>query len=474
MSSSSNSQKNTQLIQSGVNKEEARKKRLRDSVQNIVKTVEIRRFGNILKENNKDVTTIANCITNKLFDIELAKELIKSKLYNRFIGSTDTLPFEGTPLINYIGLDKEEGLINEIIEEISNSYGSYEFIFKLPKSILENSDFVTEILPDLKLIKINKKEPKSSYVFRNENNSICERENLEENDCVMSFTSKGYILESGLIKLENGKDPLFLYKVIIAFYYCDEKNHDWYLLFREDKGLDNFKITVFKDGKYKTTLLKSYEERFFLNSLNSLGFTKDSSSEKTKFLKELLTQTQISYPIENSKSDYIDNIKEYINNINCEKDRITRALYWLYEVMKENEEQKKIVFLTSAFDALMEIEDTLLKKNGFTEAKEKHFATATYLANEFIEIVGITKILSILYNNRNLIIHGKNEIKWFDEHLPLNDENSKKLIIDQSLYLLQRLINKRILQLYETCFNKKYEEYRWLNFAKRIWRDKKK
>lgn len=450
---------------------------LKNLVRNIVETVKIRSIGNILEENNQDITKIADCVENKLFDEEFASELIKSKLYDYFLGSTDILALEGLPLIEYIGLNKKEEVINEIIKEIEDSYGDYEFVFKLPESILKNGDFITEILPDLKLIKINNKEPTKSYIFKNqnENPSIYEREDLKENDCIMSFTSKGYISKSRLIKLENGKDPLFLYKVIVAFYYCNEEDYNW-SFFREDKGLNNFKITVLKDKKYKTTLPRSYEEKFFLNSLNYLGFTESRFSEKTKFLRELLTRTQISDFTKENKKIYINNIKNYVNYINCEKDRITRALYWLYEVMKENEEQKKIVFLTSAFDALMEIEDDILKrkgKNDFTKGNEKYFAIAVYLANEFIEIVGITETLLVLYNNRNLIIHGKNEIKWLDEHLPLNDKNSKKLIIDQSLYILQRFIDKRISQLYKTCFDKKYEEDRLLKFAKRVEGNKK-
>lgn len=339
-------------------------------------------------------------------------------------------------VISYDVANKTYSLLSKIPQE-------YTFIFKFPKInkpftkinfdygidlfILDEAniiDYVTEA-SERKLL---------SDLFTNIRRG---RSSLEKGDAVLTVRGKGYVGKYGTIKINVREDPLYTFKVIIGIYasldIIHRKKDADYL-----QPFSAYSYDIYNSEKELIrTVGESTDDAEYLHNLE-FDETKLELSELDNLLKRKVTEFEYANTV-------IKNILTPIKlDGNKTDDKIVRkqlmiknAAYWFYESLKISQDHIRAVYITTAFDSL-------LNAKGKEDTKEyKAAMVANVIAKDVLEGDSIIQSICKLYSLRNEIVHGEkavSSIEKYDDSL----ENSSESVSLLGLWYLTRFLSNRI------------------------------
>lgn len=385
---------------------------------------------------------IVKCINKQIVTVNAIDETIRNVCMHRvwkivdFSQDTNNLV---TTYSEFEGIDVSS-TVEEIVSILLNLPSKYSFLFKLPKSdvVINKFEFsrrtkLFSVDTDLiqKLYPNSEREGLLSSV-----RTYYEAPRFKEGDVLLEIERKGYIGPFFGVKID-GEDPLFQFKFVVGVYLV--------LGILQRRSSTNALVTtnVYKYNAYDQKLneVRSFSETYEdIEYLNRLEFV--NSTFKLTDIDTLLKRTDTEFDKANKViSNYFCKIPaKTINQKRLKKNQtmIKNGLYWLYEALKQSQEHLRTVFITSAFDSVLDLK-------GQEDTKEiKGKLIASIISRDINESEIIYKGVKDLYDIRNSIIHGERSISAIEDY---STDTDNKISETNSLvlyYLLRFLMNRML------------------------------
>jgi hypothetical protein len=392
-------------------------------------------LGKVDFEEIKRITKKGFLTSEMVFEIihDFAfKELLSVRAYNE--GNRNK------KLIDYPQIDLEN-LSENISNYIINIPKNYFFIFKLPASsykiphIKLADNIELGVILDKKfqlLLEKSKQEPRDNVLSSLRGDSP----SFKDNDIVLKVSAKGYVSNYSKIRISIS-DPLYTFKVILGIYIAlgmiHIKRKKEYFPFPTEFGYYVY------DSKSIERIRTIHESPDDTNYLNSIEFDETNFvlSERDKILAKKTTKFEdVNKILVNIFSNDWRVNKDIDPILKKQKDRIKNGAYWLYESLKTKQAHVKAIYLTTAFDSLV---DTRVN-----EATRLHKAEliVSAISNNVIDFELDRDSIIKLYELRNKIVHGGMEVSSLNQFE--NKEKSNSDIISLCVVILLRYLSNRI------------------------------
>ena len=151
-----------------------------------------------------------------------------------------------------------------------------------------------------------------------------------------------------------------------------------------------------------------------------------------------------------------DRITPFIETdmLETERKQICNALYWYLQALNSEEINLRIVFLVSAFDSLFpQRKHSISKQKIEIRAPEKAIIVSESIADSVEYRQESIKVLEQLYDLRNDVIHGKEEIHGYRKEAFARNAQTKE-IATTSEEILRRFIRERTLQFHKSILKR--------------------
>ena len=261
------------------------------------------------------------------------------------------------------------------------------------------------------------------------------RQLLKAGDVALIVKGKGYVGKYGVIKL-NIVDPLYTFKVVLGVYISlgiIQRSKDKNYL----KPVSEFYYDVYDTYQEQVrTLTESTEDAQYLSRMEFVK-NKFELSDLDKLMKKTTSEFEDANRIIKNLFKQVRFTKGNTDkNIIRRQRMIKNGAYWYYECLKTIQDHIRAIYLTTAFDSLLEL-------RGADDTKEnKAELIANCIAENVLEADGIKHAIKNLYILRNEIVHGEKEVSSLEKYLDWGESKTQTTVILGMSYLSKFLFNR--------------------------------
>lgn len=423
-----------------------------------------RKLLNLIESQIKDIEYFDRIPLSHTLDIQVLKQI--SDYFNKKLISPEVIRsqiVDETFSASLLQANKAEGkdtkiayssftginfrkIARQIYVNLTTLPIKYTFILKLPKSThyipetkINNS--ITLMSVNDQIVKdfgLNDDDKPTSLSAIAEALKLGKSEKISflKNEVLIFIKGYGYVSDYGLIK-SSIIDPLNTLKVIVGLFYSVNviepipkyfswtlpRPYSYYAFNSKTKKL----IRRFDESTNDNDFIQKMEfqnETFELTKLDVLIDNKSTKFDNAiKLLKKIYTPTNQLIKIKRQRMKKIQTI-------------LKNALYWYYETLKIADDHIRVVYLTTAFDALLGAVD---EENMKREIKAEIISSSA--AKNALDALEIKEVIVNLYKLRNKIVHGEQSISAFEK---LSEEAANDMTLTKSLFYFNRFINLKL------------------------------
>lgn len=386
---------------------------------------------------------LTNKIGVKIITPSVISNIIGDLAFDEVLSKTkhDNPDTQGKKKFSELKGVSSQDVVNKTYELLLSLPQPYTFIFKLPKVSKPfpkvNFDYGVDmmVLDESTIKEYGEKSARESFVDLL-SSVRSGRSNLSVGDPVLIIRGNGYVGKYGIIKVKIKEDPLFLFKFIMGIYDALDITHKK----KDSSYLQPFSVYSYDIYDSKNKLIRTMSEstedaQYVLN----LEFDEEKFilSDMERLIKKKTTQFEYANSVISNLLKIIKPNGKPDKSVIKKQVMLKNAAYWFYEARKIDQEHVKAVYVTTAFDSL-------LNAKGKDDTKEyKSAMVANSIAKDALEGDGITQGICELYSLRNQIVHGEKKISSLEKY---DDEirDSSESIALMGLWYLSRYLSNRI------------------------------
>lgn len=333
-----------------------------------------------------------------------------------------------------------DSITKSVYDYISKLPEGYYFILKSPKTQVNFPKVAFAhgvellVLDDDKITKLAGEK----YIERGLSRLLADfrrdRQLLKSGDVVLVIKGRGYVGKYGVIKLNI--DPLYTFKVILGIYIAlgiIQRSKDSNYL----KPVSEYYYDVYDTHKEQVrTLSESTEDAQYLSRME-FGQNKFELSDLDKLMKKTTSEFEDANQIIKNLFKQVRFAKGNTDkNVIRRQRMIKNGAYWYYECLKTVQDHIRAIYLTTAFDSLLEL-------RGSDDTKEnKAEVISNCIAKNILEADGIKHAIKNLYILRNEIVHGEKEISSLEKYSDWGESKTQTTVLLGMSYLSRFLLNR--------------------------------